>query len=423
MTEEKVNTEVDYRKLADIEYRKRNFVGAVEYYKKHLEINPQDATAHNFIGYFYKKIDAYDYLEEQIYHYETAIKLKPDFEFAIRSLALANSRAGNYQEAVKGFERLLELNAIADDYAAYATLKIRLGEFDDGWKHYEYRFLKQFDSPPFPEFKQPRWEGENITDKILLVQFEQGFGDSIMFCRFLEQLKPLTKKIVFRVQENLYDLFKINENGFEIVSEAVSLDDLKFDYHVPLISLPFILRSQIDTIPCSEGYLKADKKLVEKYKKEFFDNDCFKIGICWHGAPQGNKGRNIPPTSFLPICNLENTKIYSFQKEVSPSELESLTCETEIISLGETFKNFSYTAAAMENLDLFITSDNSVFNLAGAMGKKTFVLLNKDSEWRWFLDDKKTPWYDSVKIFKKEREHQNWSVLVKRIIETINSEQ
>lgn len=418
--EKEIIAESDYIKLADIEYKKENFLGAVEYYKKHLEKNPQDARAHNFIGHFYKKADAYKYLQEQIYHYETAIKLKPDFDFALRSLALAHSRAGNYQEAAKYFEKLLKLNPVADDYVAYACLKIRLGEFDEGWKYYEYRFSKNFNKAPYPEFEKPKWEGQNLSDKILLVQHEQGFGDSIMFFRYLEQLKPLTKKIIFRVQKELFDLFKINENGIEIVSDTIPLNDLEFDYHISIMSLPFMLNAQVNNIPFPAGYLKADKEKSENYKKEFFDNNCLKIGICWEGSALGNKRRNVALKNFYPICKLDNVKIYSFQKEGNLSVLEQLPPEIEIINLAKTFTDFSDTAAAIKNVDLFITCDNSVFNLAGAMGKKTFLLLSKDSEWRWLLDEKTTPWYNSAKIFKKEQEHQSWGALIEKIIKELD---
>lgn len=411
-----------YIELANVEYKKKNFAGAIEYYEKHIEKNPDDAKAHNTIGFFYKKIDAYKHLDEQIKHFSKAFELKPDFDSAIRNLAFAYSRAGDYQKSAEYFETLLKLNPIADDYAAYAGLKIRLGDFDEGWKYYEYRFSKCFDKIPFPEFDKPRWEGQEIKDKTLLVQHEQGLGDSIQFFRYLQEAKPLVKKVIFRVRKQLFELFEANNNGIEIVEETFSIDNIKFDYYIPLISLPYVLKAQKETIPLSQGYIQADKTKVQGYKEKFFNNDFYKIGICWEGSLLGTQNRNIPLKYFYPICKLKNVKIYSFQKDGDLSALQNLSPETEITDLGKTFNDFSDTAAAMENIDLFITCDNSILNLAGAMSKKTFVLLPQHSEWRWFLDNATTPWYDSVKIFKKEQETETWSFQMEKIFKIIKKD-
>ena len=252
----------------------------------------------------------------------------------------------------------------------------------------------------------------------MLVQYEQGFGDSLQFFRYLEQVKPLVKKIIFRVQDELVELLKINTN-IEIVRNSVPLDELSFDYHIPLMSLMYILKIPINNIPFSEGYIKADEEKINNYKKEFFDNNSFKIGISWHGTSIGNKHRNIPLRCLFPLAGLQNVKIYSLQKGFGQKEAEGLPDNIKIIDLGKTFNDFSYTAAAMANLDLFITGDNALLNLAGAMGKKTFLLLNKYSEWRWFLHSYTTPWYKSVKIFKKQNENDNWDSLMKRIVKNI----
>ena len=116
----------------------------------------------------------------------------------------------------------------------------------------------------------------------------------------------------------------------------------------------------------------------------------------------------------------QNVKIYSFQKNLEAKQLQQLPENVEIVDLGADFKDFSDTAAAIENVDLFVTSDNSVFNLAATMEKNTFLLLNRFSEWRWFFDEEKTLWYDSVKIFKKQNEQESWDLLMQRVINEIN---
>lgn len=408
------------KKLGEESMEEGNLIYAMVYYEEALKINPNDANVYNTIGYLYKTIgNKYLHLDEQIKYFQKAIELDPNCIQTIRNLAVTYPLVGRGDEAVKYFKKLLELEPVVDDYVAYSHLQIQLGNFAEGFKYYEYRFQRKGNPLEYPKFDKPRWEGQEISDKTLLVHYEQGFGDSIQFFRYLEQIKPLAKKIIFRVQDELIDLFKNNIEDIEIVGFSTPLLKLSFDYQIPLISILNVMNASIDNIPFTEGYIKADQAKIEHYKKEFFNNDCLKIGISYNGAQFGNARRNVPLECFYPLAKLKNTKIYSFQKGFGAEQLKKVPSDIEIIDLGKTFNDFSDTAAAMANVDLFITSDNSVFNLAGAMGKKTFVLLNKYSEWRWFYDEKSTPWYDSVRIFKKQNEEDNWDLLMKEIIKAI----
>lgn len=410
------------RKSADEFFKKGDYESAFIYYEKCVELEPQNAMMYTRLGHVIKKMGTHENFEKQIEYYKKALEIDPEFKPAIRNLAFVYSRTQRYDEALECFKKLFELGAIADDYFFYACLKIKLKDFDEGWEYYEYRFEKKFGATPYPKIEKPRWEGQEIKDKILLIHYEQGFGDSIQFCRYFEQVKPLVSKIVFRVQDELFDLMKQNLKGIEVVSVSTPLDEIEFDYHIPIMSLPLLLKIQADNIPFSEGYIKADEEKIEQYRKKYFDSDCLKVGISYNGAPFGNKRRNVNLKFFYPLAGLNNVKIYSFQKGFGSNQLDKLPTDVEMIDLGSIFNDFSDTAAAMENLDLFVTSDNSVFNLAGAMGKKTFVLLSKDAEWRWFLDDEITPWYDSVKIFKKQDENEQWSVQMEKVVEVIKNE-
>lgn len=411
------------KKLAEESFKEGNYIYAIVYYEEALKITPNDANVYNTIGYLYKIIgNKYQHLDEQIKYFEKAIELDPTCIQTIRNLAVTYPIVGRAEEAVKYFKKLLKLEPVIDDYVAYSHLQIQLGNFAEGFKYYEYRFQRKGNPLEYPAFDKPKWEGQNISDKTLLIHYEQGFGDSIQFFRYVEQVKPLAKKIIFRVQNELVDLFRNNIEGIEILGLTTPISDLSFDYQIPLISILNVMDATIDNIPYTEGYLKADNKKIEYYKKEFFNNDCLKIGISYNGAQFGNARRNVPLECFYPLAKLKNIRLYSFQKGFGAEQLKNMPSNIKIIDLGATFNDFSDTAAAMANVDLFITSDNSVFNLAGAIGKKTFVLLNKHSEWRWFYDEETTPWYDSVKIFKKQNEEDNWDTLIENIIRTIQAD-
>lgn len=414
------------RLLGDI-YRMdiNDFSQAIKYYTQYVEFAPKNkdlAHAYNTLGHLYERLSQYENLDKQIECFEKALEIAPDLKPAIRNLTVVYPRAERDIDAAKCFEKLLRLGATMDDYFDYAALKIKLKDFKDGWKYYEYRFSKENNPTAYPKMNKPKWRGQKIPGKTLLVQYEQGFGDSIQFFRYLDQLKLFADKIIFRVQNELVDLLKANANGFEVVGMSTPIESLNFDYHVALMSLMHYLNTTVDNIPLTEGYIKADEDKIEKYKKEFFDNDCLKIGISWQGAAIGNKRRNVTLESFYALAQTKGVKIYSFQKG-APEQIEKIPKNIEIVDLGATFKDFADTAAAMANVDLFVTSDNAVYQLAAAMGKKTFLLLSKDAEWRWFYDDQTTPWYKSVRIFKKENERDSWDTLMKRVVDTISQNQ
>lgn len=415
-----------YRILGDIyNHNIKDQQKALEYYSKYVENETQNkeilATVYNTMGNIYESLGQYENIEKQIECFQTAIELDPKLKVAYRNLGIVYPRAGRGEDAIKCYQTLFQLGSTMDDYFDYACLNIKLKNFEEGWKHYEYRFSKENGPTIYPKTGKPKWKGQKIEEKTLLVQYEQGFGDSIQFFRYLEQIKPLTKKIIFRVQNELVDLLKTNadEKTIEVVGMSTPLEKLSFDYHIPLMSIMYLLKANVNNIPASEGYLKADEKKIKEYKKKFFDDDCLKIGISWRGAVSGNRRRNVPLGCFKPLTKLKNVKIYSFQKDSSTEELKRMLPNAEIVNIADSFNDFADTAAAMTNLDLFITGDNALFNLAGAMGQKTYLLLNKDSEWRWFLDEDATPWYNSVKIFKKQNENDKWDLLMQRVIEAL----
>lgn len=416
------NTE-HLRVIGDIyNYNLGNSEKAIEYYTQYVEHTPANKLFHiiyNILGHLYENVDKYGTSDIQIEYFEKAVELAPDFQSALRNLAIVYPRVGRDADAIECYHKIFKLGATMDDYFDYAALQIKQENFEEGWKYYEYRFSKENGATPYPKMKQPKWKGQAIPDKTLLVQSEQGFGDSIQFFRYLPQLKSLAKKVIFRVQNSLVDLLQSNTDFIQVVGNAKKPEELNFDYHVPLMSLMHLLDARVENIPYPEGYIKANPELVEKFRKQFFDNDCLKIGITWHGSAVGNERRNIPLSAYYPLTQLKNVKVYSFQKDKGTEQIFNLPKDVEIIDLGKEFQDFSDTAAAMANLDLFITSDNAVFNLAGAMGKETFVLLSADAEWRWFFCDKTMPWYDSVRIFKKKLEKDSWDLIMTDVVKTV----
>ena len=186
------------------------------------------------------------------------------------------------------------------------------------------------------------------------------------------------------------------------------------DYHIPMMDLPYLFKESPDKMFEAKGYLTVDKKKAEDFKKKYVNNNNkFKIGISYHGTKQSNSTyRDIPVKEFLSLLNLKNVELYSFQADEYAKELDDLPDNVQIYNLGKEFKNFEDTACAIECMDLIISTDNVVMNLAGALGKKTFALFNIYPESRWYkTEGNDIGWYKSVKPFRVKT-FNDWENLI-----------
>jgi hypothetical protein len=263
-----------------------------------------------------------------------------------------------------------------------------------------------------------QWHGEDLKDKAIYVYSQMGIGDSIQFVRFLHPLSSLgAKKIVFKTSKFLIPLFKNSYfKNVSFLSGEVDKTE-KFDFQVSLLALPSRLKmKKTDDVPHKDTYLKATKEKVESYKKKFFDNDYTKVGIVWRGAPGhiNDKNRSVPLSLFYDLAKIKNVKLYSLQKGCGEEQLADATKDIEIVDVGNTFNDFSDTAAAIENCDYIISVDTAVAHLGGALGKPTWILIPFVSDWRWFLKGETSYWYDSVKLFRQEAAG-NWSDIFKSV--------
>lgn len=390
-----------------------NFYEAIQAYKQSLELEPNSFESLFNLALAYKS----DYQYEQaIETYEKALEIKPNNADIYFNLGNIYENINDTQTALEYYKKAAlykkennnNLNENIDYFLAVSYLKLK--DFKNGWKHYEYRPSKEFSIRTQEHQLQelittkPLWNGEDIKDKTLYIYYEAGLGDSIMYARYFSMVKEKCAKVLFKPQTGLANFFKDCNLGVEIIGFDTPKEKIIFDYHLPIMSIPYVLGLNTEVeIPFANGFLTANSKKVFEYKEKYFNHNKFKIGIKWQGNPHYDTNRIIPIEAFYKLFELPNTQFYSLQKDDGTEELQKLNKNYEIVDLGVTFNDFSDTAAAIENLDLVICNDTSVAHLVAAMGKPCWIMLPYVSNWRWHNNFKYSPWYKNVKLFKQTK--------------------
>lgn len=388
-----------YKKTGDIQ-------NSIEYYEKYIQIDSTKSVIFNILADLYSKTTEKNSIHKQLEYYQKAFKLKPNNRLSLHGLAFIYDKLDDRENADKYYKLLLENNPTETDYYNYGMFLIHCGQICEGHKYLTHRFNIDDINLKYPA-PEPRWDlTSDIKNKTLLIHYEQGFGDTIMYCRFVPYLKNFAKKVIFVVQDELFDLIKKSEImplDIEIIPSKTDLNSIKFDYTMALLDIPYVLKTEPETIPFKKGYLSTDTTKTP--------SDKLKIGIAYSGDKNANyNSRNLTLKDFAKLAQIKGTEIYSLQKD------ETETIE-EIIPLGSTFNNFTDSAKAIEKMDMIISTDNVILNLAGALGVKTYGLFNKTTNFRWFkTNGENVGWYNSVKPIQNKEENV-WDQTLQKIIE------
>ncbi len=396
----------------------KDYKTAIKYYENYLKIDETKPVIYTITASLYAKLYGDLSLKDQIHYFTKAYNLRPYDRLSIKGLAFCYEKLGDNDNAKYFYEKLLtDCQPTQTDFYNYGAFLISCGDFLDGHKYFTYRFStddKNLEYPISYDIER-KWDfKQDISDKTLLVHYEQGFGDTFMYCRFVPQLKNLAKKVIFVVQENLLDLIKnskIISDGIEVVSSVEGVD---YDVHMALLDAPFALKTSTDTIPFKKGYLNVDEEKIQSYAKKYLRKSSnLKVGIAYQGDKNANyNGRDIDFSRFKTLLNMENIDFYSLQCDFEEEE--------NIISLGTTFNDFTDTACAIKNMDIVISTDNVILNLAGALGVKTFAMFNKHTNFRWYkTSGSDVGWYASVMPIQVE-ENNCWSDVFSSIVNELS---
>ena len=324
------------------------------------------------------------------------------------------------EEALRCYTQLAkEFPQSADVRLARAMQLLTLGEFEEGWREYEWRRASlEWRSSGDNGYSalRPPWQGESLQGKRVLVYVEQGFGDAIQFCRFLPRLTEMGATVHFHCQSVLTGLLSTMAGVDKV--ESLDLDQVdrkEFDYFISLMSLPYLLDTNAGTIPAEIPYLQVDNK-QQAFWQQRLAQDSFKVGLVWAGSGGHlkDKRRSLSLDDLGELADVKNVSWYSLQKGPAEQELATTDTPLEIIDLAPEINDFSDTAAIIANLDLVICVDTSVAHLAGALGCPTWVMLYNGPDWRWQLEREDSPWYPSLRLFRQVP-GEKWPAVVERV--------
>ncbi len=294
------------------------------------------------------------------------------------------------------------------------------GAMDEGWALHEFRFCHPGIMTPARQFSQPFWGGESIENRTLLLHWEQGLGDTLMFVRYAAQVKCLGARVILLAQPELAELVATCPGVDEVVPEGSPLPD--FDMQLPLLSLPRVFRTNLATIPVEVPYLRVPKRVPNRdgIRELLARSDGrIKIGLSWAGSPTHTRDaqRSIAPDAFSPLDVLQDVAWHALQ--LGAIKLPPLP---GIVSLAPLLSNFSDTAFALSGMDLLITVDTALAHLAGALGIPTLILVSYLPDWRWMMGRDDSPWYPTFRIYRQPKP-DDWDAVIRQVVEDLSANQ
>lgn len=409
------------------------FAAAAEHFRRALQLRPQLADAHNNLGTLHaqqgQQILARDcfrdalaadpgcldarhnlgvvlrdlgQLEEAIETLEDVVGKQPDHVDARNNLAAALQSAGQIEQAATHYRHALRVQP-GHVWARFnrSTLLLLEGDFEHGWPEYEWRWKRPGAEPR--RFPQPLWDGSDGVGTILL-HAEQGLGDTLQFIRYADVVGQRCQSVIVECQPPLLPLLAGCDGVSQLFAKGDQLPD--FDVHAPLMSLPGILGTTLDTVPDRVPYIPCSPELIDRWRRWLGTLDGFTIGIGWQGNPEYQRDyqRSVAVRHFQPLAEHAGVRLVSLQKGAGGEQLAAEDLGFGVADLGQELDAsgaFLDTAALMRGLDLIVTSDTAVAHLAGAVGAPVWLALSYSPDWRWLRTGDRSPWYPSMRLFRQ----------------------
>jgi hypothetical protein len=308
---------------------------------------------------------------------------------------------------------------------ARAGLWLELGDYGRGWPEYDYWTSRMSARRDRVKVRSPRWDGSDLTRRTILIHTGlDGFGDAIQFIRYAPLVKARGGTVVLVCQPTLAHLLAECDGIDRVVAEGarVPAELLRHDVQAPLMSLPAILKTTLETVPDTVPYLSASVDAIERWRPVVGAIPGFRVGITWQGDPrhQNDRFRSIALEQFAPLAAVDGIALIPLQK--GPAVAQIADAGFSVAELGDAYQPGDWldTAAVVSQLDLVISPDSSIAHLAGALARPVWIALPRPAEWRWLRDRDNSPWYPTARLFRQDR-LGDWEPVFARMADELGS--
>ena len=350
--------------------------------------------------------------------FETALSIDPKQFNSMLGLGVYYFEKANFVKAREWYERSLLMNK--DSYFAnfnIGILEMLEGNFEKGFDIHEKRdkdsILNRYGGKGFIEM-QKKDVKINDNKKIIVIK-EQGYGDDIMFSRYLKPFKNLGYDVTFAAHPEMVDLLKTSPDldGIRVEHSLPDILPTSFSFRTFSMSLPYLMQDFLKEKPkplyIDSSRIDKNKLKITNLINEKLNTKKLKVGISWSGNPKHwrDKNRSIDLEIYKDLFRLKNIDFFVLQKISNKSNNDILKKFENVHDLSKSLKDFIHTAYFTSAMDCIITVDTSLVHLAGSMNKETFLLCPKVPDWRWGVDEKQA-WYPSVQLIR-QKEVDDWS--------------
>lgn len=354
--------------------------------------------------------------EAALQHYAQALIQDRHSASAFNNYGNVLREAGEPEAGIPFLQRSIQLvPTAATPNFNLAVAYLLAGDYQRGWPQYEHRWNFEHLAGTLPKYEQPRWTGQDLKDKTILVIQEQGLGDVIQFVRFVFGLHSAGGRVILQVNNNLAPLFA----GSPVIHQLIDVSETpeNFDYWTPIMSLPGIMGVTLQNLPHQLQYLSARGDLVKFWQDTLGPKTRTRVGVCWSGRPDSwiNRHKSMPFETMLDLIK-RNPQIEWLNLQVECTEEQERILESHgVKSFRGRVRNFADTAAIIHHMDVVISVDTAVAHLAGALGRPTWIPLNwYGTDWRWLLKRDDSPWYPSARLFRQPS-LGDWTTVMNKI--------
>ena len=385
-----------------------------------IRIDPRRAVYHVNRGIALHRLGRH---REALASFARAIAADPRHVDAHYNRGAVLAELGELDEAKRHFERVIALEP-QHAFAHYALglAFLQQGDFARGWAEHEWRRRGAKLTPDKLVFREPLWDGRPLGGRTILLHAEQGLGDTIQFVRYAPLVAERGGRVLLACQPSLKRLLSRLDGVEAVLTGGDRLPT--FDVQAPLMSLPYLLGTTVETIPAQIPYLGIDHELAARWAERLRDTPGLKVGLVWAGNPTNphDRRRSMALANLAPLAAFaeQDVSLISLQKGPAGAEAATPPDGLRLIDLGPELTDLADTAALVAQLDLVISVDTAVAHLAGALGRPVWLLVSHVHDWRWLLGRNATPWYPSMRLFHQSRPG-DWQSVVSSVCTALHA--